>query len=726
MRHNHRRRTILCWSLLLILGGTMLLAGCDEAASRLRNILYPTATLQEMVAVPSAAPDTPTSAPPLVPSPLPTETKALPTATARPAPTATPAPPPEEGYHLVFARRESIYRGNYYGGEAVEIASVPKAEAWAFQQGFLALSDGRNVDVMDLGRGRRVTWQVPSEGQVAYTELLWGTQGRGILHLNLVTEADGAKRHLELRAFSAQDGAAQGYLRLDGMAEVTLLRYDEATGQVLLIPRESGTSFSQVARYELRTGKLLRSWPIKGEGAVALSPDGRYLAVEQSDAQRVVLALYDLEASEAKPRVWQHPPASHSVDHAWSPDGRRIAFLLRAGRPSQAEAASSMGVWVLDAASLQAHKILEESSPWAALLGWTPDGLRIAGYHRDDQTEPYFYTIRPDGGERRILPLGPEAELLGWMPYVGQVPVSRVVIDPWQNRFRAAREAPETLPGLVAQFVAERGSASSEALTQELQGLLRQAGWKLDLDQPSIKRVAEGIYVAQLPPMGVYILEEGQAQAVGTGHIVLDARLEKDDLGLITGMLSASAVQPAFTLLRRQADGTWSLIWTPQGQREWIATDGEILFAGQGLSLLKVAGSSFGLDDENNPFSECHACPHRRLSALWARQGDGYARQTKLPAGASQDEVWWEMTEPSPYAVLYECLRRARQGLPLGDLAKADVLAQMRALGLLNKETRLLAEEELPRGVRFGILGTQERFLATVEEGKLVRIERAP
>jgi len=139
-----------------------------------------------------------------------------------------------------------------------------------------------------------------------------------------------------------------------------------------------------------------------------------------------------------------------------------------------------------------------------------------------------------------------------------------------------------------------------------------------------------------------------------------------------------------------------------------------------------VAGSSFGLDEERNPFSECHACLHRRLSALWARQGDAYVRQTKLPAGASADEVWWEMTEPSPYAVLYECLRRARQGLPLGDLAKADVLTQMQTLGLLNKDARFLAEEELPRGVRFSLLGTQQRFLATVEEGKLLRLERMP
>jgi hypothetical protein len=725
MQQTHRRQTLLHRSLLIVLGGMLLLAGCDQAAGRLRDILYPTVTPQEVVTVPSAAPAIPTAIPTPSPSPQPTETRSLPTATALPAPSATPAPPPEEGYHLVFARRESIYRGNYYGGEAVEIASVPKAEAWDFARGFLALSDGRNVDVVDLGRGQRASWQVPSEGQVAHTEIFWGAQGQGILHLNLVSEADGSKRHLELRALAAQDGAAQGFLRLDEVAEVTLLRYDETLGQVLLIPRDGGPSFTQVARYDLKSGKLLRSWKIQGEGDPVLSPDGRYLLAEQFGAQQVVLAIYDLEANEAKPRIWQHPPDSHSVDHAWSPDGRSIAFLLRAGRAYQ-EAAAGLGVWVLDLASLQAHKVLEESSPWASLLGWTPDGLRIAGYHRDDQTEPYFYTVRPDGGERRILPLGPEAELLGWMPYAGPVPVSRVVIDPWQNRFSAARDAPNTLPGLVAQFVAERGSASSEALTQEVQGLLRQAGWKLDLDQPSIKRVAEGVYVAQVPPMGVYILEEGQAQAVGTGHIVLDARLEKDDLGLITGMIGASAVQPAFTLLRRQADGTWGLLWSPQGQREWIATDGEILFAGKGLELLKVAGSSFGLDEERNPFSECHACPHRRLSALWARQGDAYVRQTKLPAGASADEVWWEMTEPSPYAVLYECLRRARQGLPLGDLAKADVLTQMQTLGLLNKDARFLAEEELPRGVRFSLLGTQQRFLATVEEGKLLRIERMP
>jgi len=220
---------------------------------------------------------------------------------------------------------------------------------------------------------------------------------------------------------------------------------------------------------------------------------------------------------------------------------------------------------------------------------------------------------------------------------------------------------------------------------------------------------------------------------VVSGNLVIEARREGDMLGLIYGVIGAGAVQPAFALLGRADDGTWTPRWSPQGRRDWIATDGEIRFEGEGLGALRVSGTSFGIDlGEEDAFVECHACPHRNLAATWVRDGQSYARQSDLPADATLSAIVWEMTTPEPYAVLYEALRRARAGEDAGDLATADALQQAKVLGLLAPEVRLMPEDvaaepggaTAPGGhglVWFGREGGR-RYRATVQAGRLVAL----
>jgi len=369
---------------------------------------------------------------------------------------------------------------------------------------------------------------------------------------------------------------------------------------------------------------------------------------------------------------------------------------------------------------------MEESGVSSSLVGWTPDGNYIVGYHRGEAEDTYFYAVRPDGGDRRILTIGKEAEILGWMPYMGETVAPKVVIDPWRARFGRGMGDTAATSWTVAQFVSEQSEADDETLSEQVKEYLVQAGWQFDRDGPSIQRLSESTFVAQLPPMEIHLLDAGQAQCVATGDLVLDARRESDDVGLIYGMLGpSSAVQPDFALLHRQTDGSWQPLWSPQGQRDWIATDGEIRFEKGELQRLVVIGSSFGLDrGEDQVFGECHACPHRRFVATWIRHGDAYVRQTDLPAEASLDEVLWEMTERSPYAILYECLRRLRSALPAEELvADASVVAQIKENGLLEAGLRLIPDEEMADGVRFSDPNSQRHFQATVRGGRIVQIE---
>jgi hypothetical protein len=602
-------------------------------------------------------------------------------------------------------------------------------ESSDFYEGLLAIAQGRNVDILDLRQGTLNSFQVQTTGQVDYAEVRWGSMGKTLLHLALVVDASAETfgRSVELRVISPQDGAELGKIVEPDVSGVTVLRYDEALGRILLVPRGPDPSFAEIEYYDAREGQLVGAFPAKGDGEATVSPDGRYLLTERLGDQGAQLVLYDLsKGRDTPPQTWRHPEGSHSVSHVWSPDGRYVAYLLREGRTFSDESTQGLGLWVLDIASMQAKKILEEPATASSLVGWTPDGAYIVGHHRGEAQDEYCYMVRPGGGDRRVLALGPQAEVLGWMPMGQATSVPKVVIDPWRARFLSTVDDPAAMAEVVAQFVAAQDKATDEALSQQVREYLERAGWQLDLAGPSVKRLARGIAVAQLPPLAIHVLEAGHAQLVASGHLILDARLEGDDLGLIFGVIGASSVQPAYVLLCRQGDATWAPLWTPQGHRDWIATDGEIAFAGKGPSTLQVSGSSFGLDvGEDEVFSECHACPHRKLVAKWLRRGDTYVRQTKLKADAPLADILWEMTEREPYAIVYECLRRLRRDLPVDELVSdKSVPSQFKDLGLLGKDVRLIAEEETTHGVLFSEATSQKRFRATVENRRVMHVER--
>ena len=709
------------------------LTGCS-LIERLQRELYPTATATTAATAlprPSETPQAPTREPTSAPTVTNTAVPPKPTNTALPQPTAVPSPLPSPAtkQHLVYARGGSLYRGDYFGAEPVEVAVVPQMEASDFYQGLLATAQGRNVDIIDLRQGSLSTFQVQTAALVDYAEVHWGASGKGLLYLALVPDSTAKTfgRSVELRFLSPQDGAETGRILVPDVSGVSLLHYDDELGRVMLIPRGPEPSFAEIEYYDAKNGQIVGVFPAQGDGEALVSADGRYVLTERLGEQGAQLLLYNLaEGRSAQPKVWQHPAGSYSVSHVWSPDGRYVAYLLHEGKSFSDESTKGLGLWVLDVAGMQAKKVLEEPAASSSLVGWAPDGAYIIGHHRGDAQDDYWYVVRPDGGDRRVLALGPQAEVLGWMPVTGQADVPKVVIDPWRTQFLATVDDPVAMAEVVAQFIASQGKATDEALSGQVREYLERAGWQLDLAGPSIKRITRDIALAQLPPMAIYVLEAGRAQLVASGNLILEARLEGNDLGLIFGVIGASSVQPAFSLLHRQKDTNWTTVWTPQGRRDWITTDGEIDFVGKGLTTFEVSGSSFGLDvGEDEVFGECHACLHRRLVATWSRRGDTYVRQTKLRADAPMAEVIWEMTERGPYAILYECLRRARRGLSANELiSDKSVLSQIEELGLLSKGVRLIPEEEATREVLFSDALSQKRFRATIERGRVMHIER--
>ena len=577
---------------------------------------------------PAESEATPNPAQTSVPATAPPSPQTQPTQT----PTGRPILPPTQTpvakeQRLIYARDGHIFQGDYLGGQPSEVVSLPPWEYWSFHQGLLALARGPNVEVIDLQRGSYSAFRVYTEA-VDYAEVHWGTGGKTLLHAALLPDpaAQTYGRNAELRVLTPDDGLEHGRALIGDVSGMDLLRYDEEKGRASWIVRDAEGAFAQIAHYDLHTGQIVDTTPIQGAGETSLSPDGRYLLTERPADEGAQWLIYDLAAQDTvPPRAWKLPQNTHTISPVWSPDGHHLAFILREDNLNAQEASREPGVWVLEMATLQANKALDDRAASSTLAGWTPDGQYIVGYHRSDAQDSYVFAVRPDGGDRHILNLG-------------------------------------------------------------------------------------------------------TAYPVATGQWIVDVRLEGDDLGLIYAMLGAGSRQPATVLLRRHRAeaGGWQVLWTPEGQRDWIATDGEIRFQGQGLGALQVMGSSFGLDTgEEAPFGECLACVHRRLSATWRRNGDGYVRQTALPDGAPLAAVYWEMTLRTPYAVVYECLRRMRQGLPAEELiADQHVLAQIQELGLLVRAQRLVPEEETAGGLRFGRADGSVHLLATVQQGRILRVER--
>ena len=89
------------------------------------------------------------------------------------------------------------------------------------------------------------------------------------------------------------------------------------------------------------------------------------------------------------------------------------------------------------------------------------------------------------------------------------------------------------------------------------------------------------------------------------------------------------------------------------------------------------------------------------------------------------NDVLWEMTAKTPYAVLHEVLWRMRHDLPVDDLiTDQGVLAQIQELGILNQGARLIPEQDQTHAVLFVDATSGTHFSATMERGRILHIER--
>jgi Tol biopolymer transport system component len=181
---------------------------------------------------------------------------------------------------------------------------------------------------------------------------------------------------------------------------------DEPPKCTLVAIRADGTGGEQLARLGFAV-------------ALDVSPDGRRVVYAQlagqSHYQHFELHVMNLDGSDRR-RLTDDDTGDDAP--AWSPDGRRIAFVS-----NRAESApclfhdctgSTNELYVMDADGSDVTRLTEtphdEGGP-----AWSPDGTRIL-YSRilDEGQEPEVWVMNADGSCPTKLPLEPWSKMFDW------------------------------------------------------------------------------------------------------------------------------------------------------------------------------------------------------------------------------------------------------------------------------------------------------------------------
>ncbi|MEW6211922.1 MAG: protein kinase [Acidobacteriota bacterium] len=191
-------------------------------------------------------------------------------------------------------------------------------------------------------------------------------------------------------------------------------------GNLLAFLRSSGDkinlwAFSVTAGFEKRltdTGIWVNQFTplpyLRHQTNYSWSPDAARVAYGSSESGFSNLYVVSVNDANRAALSNNNDPRVIFIEPLWSPDGRRIAHLLRVGKPSASEKEWSVGVY-----EGSVSKIVFQSESALRLMGWTEDGKSLIVSKTDEQssnlaspTEVALFEVAVDGsGSRQMMGL---------------------------------------------------------------------------------------------------------------------------------------------------------------------------------------------------------------------------------------------------------------------------------------------------------------------------------
>jgi Tol biopolymer transport system component len=292
-----------------------------------------------------------------------------------------------------------------------------------------------------------------------------------------------------------------------------------------------------------------------GTAAAPAEPRIAFLSDEQGG-----LALYVMDVDGSDVQRVSEPGLDFALFLAWSPDGRRVAYMGSMGDPFR-ERVTETGVWVSSAGGTE-H--VRASLAITTVLGiapaWSPDGTRLAFAARGERSgegDPtsVLYVVRADGsGIERSVPLPWTVYDLDWSPtaeawlLVGGSPDAESGVHVLSGQEDGGEEMVELYDGALA---ADWSPDGSQVVVGDYQARTLLV---LERDQ-------EPRQVAQLPlqPLEVAWSPDGTRVAVAVAGSIRQ--------GYSTGLYVLTLETGELTTVARDEGLVGWPAWSPDGQR---------------------------------------------------------------------------------------------------------------------------------------------------------------
>lgn len=366
---------------------------------------------------------------PATPAPSPT-TVPPPTETPLPTPTVTPTPGPTitgQG-RLIYLLGSKVYSGGFSGDNPREIAALGEGQVISLRLrgNQMAYLLGRELCLLDLRQGSSTTLLTLPEGAILDTfDLCWSVEGEAIAYTVAYEDPEALtfSRSVEVGVVDLPTREPRLVATLKDRFLATLLGYNDASGELFLIPRGGDPSFTEIVLYDSwRRDRVIKSIPIEGDAMPdqsVLSPDLSRLALASfdSEARTSQILVYDLALAQPTAQPLELPLGTHPRYFVWSPDGQRLAYLLLNGVAYWDEVTEARGLWAWGLSD-EAIEVAEEGNPFSGPVAWSLDGGAVLAF-RYEEGDGYYYLASSDGSGVMILDIAPEASALGWIPEGG-------------------------------------------------------------------------------------------------------------------------------------------------------------------------------------------------------------------------------------------------------------------------------------------------------------------